>query len=85
MIYLGPVYIMLGMGLILGVSCLWLMAVFLHVYASQGWPVAAAHLAFGGFLLGNILFNYILCSITHPGTTAKSVREVGAVHAVALH
>lgn len=85
MTYLGPVYIILGVGLILGVSCLYLMAIFLPVYASQGWPMAAAHLALGGILLGNILFNYILCIMTHPGTTAKSVREVGAWRALASH
>ena len=81
MTYMGPVYVLVGMALILGVSCLYLMAIFMAVYASQGWPVAAAHLALGGFLLGNVLFNYVLCIVTPPGTTAKSVREVSALRA----
>lgn len=81
MTYMGPVYVLVGMALILGVSCLYLMAIFMPVYASQGLPVAAAHLVLGGFLLGNILFNYVLCIVTPPGTTAKSVREVSALRA----
>ena len=84
MTYLGPVHVLLCTTLVLGVSCLYLMAIFLPVYASQGWPVAAAHLALGSVLLGNIIFNYTLCIITHPGTTAKSVREVGASQASSL-
>ena len=81
MTYMGPVYVLLCTTLILGVSGLYLMAIFLPVYVSQGWPVAAAHLVLGSVLLGNIIFNYILCIITHPGTTAKFVREVGASQA----
>ena len=79
MTYGGPVYVCVGMTLILGTSCLWLTAIYLPVYASQGWPVAAAHLMLGAILLGNVLFNYIMCITTSPGTTAKSVREVGAI------
>lgn len=76
MVYGGPVYVCAGLTLILGVSCLYLTAVFLPVYASRGWPIAAAHLALGAILLGNILFNYILCITTSPGNTSKAVKEV---------
>ena len=79
MTYGGPVYVFLGMSLICGVSCLYLMAIFVPVYASQGWLLGGAHLALGGILLGNILFNYVLCIKTPPGTTAKCVREVRTV------
>lgn len=69
-------YVCLGLSLILGVSCLYLTAIFLPVYASRGWLVAAMHLALGAILLGNILFNYIMCITTSPGTTAIAVKEV---------
>jgi hypothetical protein len=76
MVYGGPVYVCAGLTLILGVSCLYLTAVFLPVYATRGWPLAAAHLTLGATLLGNILFNYILCITTNPGNTSKAVKEV---------
>ena len=76
MSYGGPCFIALGMSLILGVSCLWLTAIFLPVYASRGWAIAVAHLALGAVLLGNVLFNYIMCIVTSPGTTPTAVKEV---------
>ena len=84
MSYGGPCFIALGMSLILGVSCLWLTAIFMPVYASRDWVTAAAHLMLGAVLLGNVLFNYIMCIITSPGTTLTAVKEV-CMHATADH
>ena len=84
MSYGGPCFIALGMSLILGVSCLWLTAIFMPVYASRGWVTAAAHLTLGAVLLGNVLFNYIMCIITSPGTTLTAVKEV-RMQAIADH
>jgi hypothetical protein len=72
MTYLGPLYVCVGFGLIMGISYVYLAVVFQQFH---GMLRQTLHLAFGAFLLLNILFNYYLCMRTQPGTT-ESLKEV---------
>ena len=77
MAYCGPLYVALGLSLILAVAYAYLALILRQLYAARGPVQAALHLLFGSALLFNILINYWLCVATQPGSTA-AMKEVPA-------
>lgn len=75
MVHFGPLYVALGLALILAVSYTYLALIYRQLYAERGPVHAALHLFFGLALLYNILLNYWLCVATPPGSTA-AMKEV---------
>ena len=75
MVHFGPLYVALGLALILAVSYTYLALIYRQLYAERGPVHAALHLSFGLALLYNILLNYWLCVATPPGSTA-AMKEV---------
>ncbi|KAL0050134.1 hypothetical protein WJX82_004923 [Trebouxia sp. C0006] len=65
----GPVYIAAASSLIASVVFVYFAAVFPQILASDSRLVAAGHLVSGLFCLLNIIFNYVQCVITDPGST----------------
>eukprot|EP00884_Botryococcus_braunii_P019559 jgi/Botrbrau1/6287/Bobra.0129s0031.2 len=71
----GPFFIALAIILILAVSFVYLLLIWpqLHYKRRSSWgPVL--HLAYGVFLLFNILTNFFLCAFTSPGFTTPDMQ-----------
>ncbi|BDA42612.1 Palmitoyltransferase ZDHHC16 [Coccomyxa sp. Obi] len=66
--YGGPLYIAVGFGLILMVAYAYLYIVFPAL--NPDLFCRALHFGLGAVLFCNILFNYWMCIVTKPGTTA---------------
>ena len=79
MVHFGPLYVALGLALILAVSYAYLALIYRQMYAEKGPVHAALHLVFGLGLLYNVLLNYWLCIATPPGSTA-AMKEVPTLY-----
>lgn len=77
--YGGPLYVAVGFGLILFVAVAYLYIVLPVLGANL--VIQVVHFAFGASVFCNILFNYYMCIVTKPGSTAtlNEVRSFGSV------
>jgi len=66
---LGPVFVVMALGLILGVVYVLVTELFPYYVPSLVSPVALLYFSSSAFILFNILYNYYMTVITLPGST----------------